>query len=214
MQRRGYTYDTDHVSAIHRDRGTICRVRIDRHSIRDRCCGTVACGGRRFTLRNRALMRWIVPEKRAAIYIRDGFTCCYCGTDLRNASRADIGLDHLISRNHGGSNHATNLSTCCGLCNSTKGTQNYTEYAAGGSLVRIERTRMQPVNIDLGRALIEGYGPSWESWAEAEHAEAEHAEAAIVPVVKPSSKLRSKPRAVASRQAEADLIAIAAEGGY
>ena len=121
-------------------------------------------------------MRWIVPEKRAAIYIRDGFTCCYCGTDLRNASRADIGLDHLISRNHGGSNHATNLSTCCGLCNSTKGTQNYTEYAAGGSLVRIERTRMQPVNIDLGRALIEGYGPSWESWAEAEHAEAEQAE--------------------------------------
>ena len=158
-------------------------------------------------------MRWIVPEKRAAIYIRDGFTCCYCGTDLRNASRADIGLDHLISRNHGGSNHATNLSTCCGLCNSTKGTQNYTEYATGGSLVRIERTRMLPVNVDLGRALIEGYGPSWESWAEGD-SEAEHAEAAIVPVVKPSSKLRSKPRAVASRQAEADLIAIAAEGGY
>ena len=110
------------------------------------------------------MARWILPEKRAAIYIRDRFTCCYCGSDLRHANRKEIGLDHLISRHHGGSNAATNLSTCCGLCNSSKGARDYNEYATGGSLARIERTRVLPVNVDLGRALIEGYGPEWECW--------------------------------------------------
>ena len=62
--------------------------------------------------------KWIRPEKRMAIYIRDGFDCVYCrgvfplGTDLT--------LDHITPRSLGGSTDASNLVTCCLSCNSSR----------------------------------------------------------------------------------------------
>ena len=62
--------------------------------------------------------KWIRPEKRMAIYIRDGFDCVYCrgvvplGTDLT--------LDHITPRSLDGGNDASNLVTCCLSCNSSR----------------------------------------------------------------------------------------------
>lgn len=99
---------------------------------------------------------WIRPEKRLALYIRDGFTCAYCGRDLRNADARDVTLDHLLPRSAGGSNEATNLITACLRCNSQRGNKAYADYATGGAIDRIEQLRHAPLNAALAKAIIDG----------------------------------------------------------
>jgi hypothetical protein len=64
--------------------------------------------------------RWIRVEKRLAIYLRDGFRCVYCMTDLHGADPRDVALDHLTPKADGGTNDATNLVTACRSCNSRR----------------------------------------------------------------------------------------------
>lgn len=61
--------------------------------------------------------KWIRPEKRHAIYQRDGRACIYC---LRPAAEVALTLDHLHPRELGGGNDSTNLVTACVSCNSTR----------------------------------------------------------------------------------------------
>jgi hypothetical protein len=67
--------------------------------------------------------KWIRPEKRLAIYCRDQFACVYCSRNgyRRRIGNADGGailtLDHLVAD---GGNKATNLVTCCRICNSSR----------------------------------------------------------------------------------------------
>lgn len=63
---------------------------------------------------NVAGSKWIRPEKRVAIYLRDGYACAYCGSESR------LSLDHLRPREVGGSHDATNLVTSCVPCNSAR----------------------------------------------------------------------------------------------
>ena len=58
--------------------------------------------------------KWIRPEKRLAIYHRDGFACVFCGDEDR------LSLDHVTPRELGGTHEATNLITACVSCNSSK----------------------------------------------------------------------------------------------
>lgn len=100
--------------------------------------------------------KWIRPEKRLAIYIRDSFQCAYCGRSLKNAAAEEINLDHLLPRVAGGSNEATNLITACKACNCSRGARPWVDYATGGARDRIETLRSQPLNIELAKALIAG----------------------------------------------------------
>lgn len=103
---------------------------------------------------NRHGGKWIRPEKRLAIYIRDGFGCAYCGRDLRNAAPAEVTLDHLLPRVAGGGNEATNLITACRSCNSSRQDKPWLDYATGGARDRIEQLRHAPLNLALAKALI------------------------------------------------------------
>jgi hypothetical protein len=58
--------------------------------------------------------KWIRPEKRLAIYARDGHACVYCG------SEDHLTLDHVIPRELGGGHEAENLVTACLHCNSAR----------------------------------------------------------------------------------------------
>jgi 5-methylcytosine-specific restriction endonuclease McrA len=58
--------------------------------------------------------KWIRPEKRLAIYSRDGFACVYCGADEK------LTLDHLQPRELGGTHGHENLVSCCLSCNSSR----------------------------------------------------------------------------------------------
>ena len=62
---------------------------------------------------------WIRKEKREAIYLRDGYSCVYCGA-AHDETPHPLTLDHLLARELGGGNEHTNLVTCCYRCNSSK----------------------------------------------------------------------------------------------
>ena len=101
-------------------------------------------------------MNWIRPDKRLAIYLRDGFRCVYCGESLRDSDPATATLDHLIPRCEGGDNDETNLVTACRSCNSTRQDKPWREYATGGSIDRILNLIAKPLNRKLAKALIDG----------------------------------------------------------
>lgn len=73
-------------------------------------------------------MNWIRQDKRLAIYLRDGLSCCWCGDSIENGAK--LTLDHLTPRSDGGSHHEGNLVTCCHRCNSSRGNRSVKDFAA------------------------------------------------------------------------------------
>lgn len=75
---------------------------------------------------------WITRPRRYACYMRDGFTCMFCGADLSTCDSEMRTLDHLVSvavynamddqtKVWFGSVHkSSNLATCCKPCNSSR----------------------------------------------------------------------------------------------
>lgn len=100
--------------------------------------------------------KWIRPEKRLAIYIRDGFCCSYCGKDLRRSNPNNVTLDHVKPRYAGGTNDAKNLITACKPCNSGRGIKAVHHYATPGAVERIQRQRRQKLNMALAKAVLAG----------------------------------------------------------
>ena len=98
----------------------------------------------------------IRPDLRLAIYLRDRFTCCYCGRDLHDATPTNITLDHLVCAAHGGSNEPRNLVTACRSCNCGRQDKKWRQYATGGATERICRNRRRSIAKyrTLARSLI------------------------------------------------------------
>lgn len=57
-----------------------------------------------------------VPLTRREIFMRDNFTCQYCGKRTH-----DLTIDHIIPRSRGGANSWDNLVSACYECNHRKG---------------------------------------------------------------------------------------------
>lgn len=82
--------------------------------------------------------KWINPEKRAAVYLRDAFTCVYCGQRPRGrayrthptAISPGLHVDHVFPRSRGGSNDAANIVTACDVCNRSKSDRTIAEWIA------------------------------------------------------------------------------------
>lgn len=102
--------------------------------------------------------RWIRVDKRLAIYLRDGFTCLVCGTDLHGADAAVVTLDHVKPQSKGGSNAETNLFTCCRSCNSARGAKPLAKFAPPASVIRIARNRRRSLRRFriLAKAILAG----------------------------------------------------------
>jgi 5-methylcytosine-specific restriction endonuclease McrA len=76
---------------------------------------------------------WITKLRRRAIYLRDDFTCGYCGKRGQvNAKDINLRLtiDHITPKHRGGTNKSRNLITCCRRCNLQKGSRSYRGYIA------------------------------------------------------------------------------------
>ena len=111
-------------------------------------------------------MNWITPHKRLAIYARDEFTCCYCKATL--ADGIHLTLDHLKPYVRGGTNHETNLVTCCRYCNTARGMRPWWMFARlvadriGVSsqeiIARIRRNRYRAIRPAQAKAYIERCG--------------------------------------------------------
>jgi 5-methylcytosine-specific restriction endonuclease McrA len=102
--------------------------------------------------------KWISKERRLALYLRDSFTCQYCGTDLRGADPQTITLDHLKCRCYGGTHDSSNLVVACRSCNSSRGNKCFEQYATGGALKRIRKQRNLPMKKfrAMSRAILKG----------------------------------------------------------
>jgi len=55
---------------------------------------------------------------KSNIFLRDGYCCQYCGTDV---SRKSATLDHVLPVSHGGRSVWENCTTACANCNASKG---------------------------------------------------------------------------------------------
>lgn len=71
--------------------------------------------------------KWIWPATRKAIYIRDDYTCYWCGKKHEVGSR-QLSLDHLIPWVYFGPDAPHNLVTCCRVCNSKRGDKKLQEW--------------------------------------------------------------------------------------
>jgi len=58
---------------------------------------------------------------RQNLFLRDRFTCQYCGKILKNPK--DRTIDHVIPKSRGGKTVWTNVVLCCKKCNLKKGNQ-------------------------------------------------------------------------------------------
>jgi 5-methylcytosine-specific restriction endonuclease McrA len=100
--------------------------------------------------------KWLPAATRLAIYLRDDFTCQYCGRYMKHAAPRDLTLDHLVCHEDGGLDVPSNLVSCCKSCNSKKGRTKWTTYAPGGAIRRIRNTVRRVLNMDLAKAIIKG----------------------------------------------------------
>ena len=108
-------------------------------------------------------MNWIRPEKRLAIYLRDGLACCYCGDTVEDGK---LTLDHLRPYASNGSNAPTNLVTCCAKCNSSRGKRSWKLFAgkvaaylnhgvtATAIVQHVETTRRRSLDVAAAKTLI------------------------------------------------------------
>lgn len=104
---------------------------------------------------------WIRPVKRLAIYIRDNFTCVYCGKNLKNAKPKLRTLDHVLPRELGGSNRADNLVTACKRCNDAKGIKNLADLCVmrkgdATLVLRVHNALRADVPIMLAKQIMTG----------------------------------------------------------
>ena len=69
--------------------------------------------------------KYIKPRlSRRNFYIRDNFTCQYCGEKKKSN---DLTMDHVHPRAHGGQTTWGNVVTACRPCNQKKDDRTYTE---------------------------------------------------------------------------------------
>lgn len=106
---------------------------------------------------------WITKSRRLAIYLRDQFTCAYCGRNLHGVNPREVTLDHIVPQCKGGSHESSNLVMACGRCNfrrqhqSWKGFVHEVNPAIAKVLIeRIIKLRRRVPNVSLAKAILAG----------------------------------------------------------
>jgi hypothetical protein len=113
-------------------------------------------------------MNWIRPSKRLAIYLRDGLACCYCGDTIEQGAK--LSLDHVKPHSKGGTNHTTNLVTCCKRCNDSRGNRSVAKFSrdvatylnhgvtAESIVAHVRNCRFRKIDVDEAKELISRRG--------------------------------------------------------
>lgn len=82
---------------------------------------------------------------RLAIYIRDGFKCVHCQKDLRTSKPAELSVDHVVCKSHGGTDTADNLVLACTSCNAKRQDKTLLEFADRNGRRRVYRRLLKPI---------------------------------------------------------------------
>ena len=99
--------------------------------------------------------RQVAGMKRLRIYVRDKFTCQYCG---KRKSADDLTLDHITPRAQAGDSIPENLVTACVACNTRKG--NRTPEQARMPLL----TAQHKLRVGLDRVMLCHYAEGRPEW--------------------------------------------------
>ena len=97
----------------------------------------------------------IIVVSRKNVYIRDGYTCLYCG---RKFAADKLTLDHIVPRSRGGKSRWENLATACADCNRRKGDQ--TPEEAGMPLLKVPRA----VTLATHKHVMRQAGQAEQAW--------------------------------------------------
>lgn len=97
----------------------------------------------------------VVPFTRANIYLRDDYTCQYCGLKLASE---DLTFDHVVPQAQGGRRAWDNIATACVPCNRRKAAR--TPADAG---MRLRRAPRKPAPSPVFRVTL-GLRQTPESW--------------------------------------------------
>lgn len=114
---------------------------------------------------------WLPQHKRLAIYVRDGFACCYCCKGIEEGIQ--LTLDHVLPHTSGGTNAETNLVTCCMDCNRKRCNKpvevfahimaKLAEVKPAVILSRIKKQTAKPLDIKSAKAIIEQRGTCFKA---------------------------------------------------
>lgn len=66
-----------------------------------------------------------VHYSRKIIYVRDKYTCGYCG---KKCNKHELTIDHILPISKGGKTTFQNCMTCCKKCNLEKGNKDISQY--------------------------------------------------------------------------------------
>jgi hypothetical protein len=103
---------------------------------------------------------WLKKNKRLAIYLRDSFTCAFCGVDMRGMDARLITVDHLTPRAKKGTNKPENLTTACLRCNCQKQDKSLPSFAGAEkarAIRKAARVDFKPFR-DQANAILKGLG--------------------------------------------------------
>lgn len=78
--------------------------------------------------------RFKIRLTRKNIFVRDDFTCQYCGKTF-SSRHNKLTIDHVVPRCKGGKHTWSNLVACCYPCNNSKGNKSLEEW--GYSLKKV-----------------------------------------------------------------------------
>ncbi|MGB9613487.1 MAG: HNH endonuclease [Candidatus Margulisiibacteriota bacterium] len=93
-----------------------------------------------------------VVFSRKNIYLRDNYTCQYCGKTGGNLT-----IDHVIPKSRGGEDCWENMVVCCVRCNNRKGNQTLEEAA----MKLISTPYRPPSTLYLHMTRFSGIPESW-----------------------------------------------------
>lgn len=101
---------------------------------------------------------WLRRDKRLAIYMRDDWRCIYCQKSLKRCRPKYRTLDHVVPTLLGGSNHESNLVTCCKSCNDRKQNRGIAEFCQFNlpAIDRIFTQTDKPLNRKLAKQILAG----------------------------------------------------------
>lgn len=110
-----------------------------------------------FKIRQKACTRHQAASySRNVVFVRDGFRCCYCGTELtyKNAT-----IDHVLPKFHGGGTTWENCVTSCQPCNSQK-----SDLLLAKSGLKLRRIPTAPTSRHFWTARLHSNMPPKNEW--------------------------------------------------
>lgn len=101
----------------------------------------------------------IVKFNRRNIYLRDGFTCQYCG---RKPPKEELTIDHVVPRARGGRSEWENVVLACQRCNARKGSRLVDEIP-----MHLHRQPQKPHWLSIVHHSMKGHDrPMWQKFVD------------------------------------------------